>query len=87
MNSLSHWRVTARKVIDRVVRQNPGATAGELRKLVSKAYPFGERKHWPYKQWLREVNERLGPPSTTVRPPACGHRKPTFGCRACIQRK
>jgi hypothetical protein len=31
----------------------------ELRKRLSAAYPFGERKYWPYKVWLSEVNRTI----------------------------
>lgn len=60
----SHWRRDARAVIDRVVAENPGKTPEELIELVDAAYPFGERKMWPYKMWLlerRAFRQRLYP--------------------------
>lgn len=51
----SHWRLHARTVIYEVAKRNPKATDKELRSLLSKAYPFGERKMLPYKMWLLEV--------------------------------
>ena len=52
---MSHWRAVAIDVIDEVVSDNPGLAEKELRKKISEAYPFGERKYWPYKVWLSEV--------------------------------
>ena len=28
----------------------------KLRRKISEAYPFGERKYYPYKEWLAEVS-------------------------------
>ena len=55
----SSWRKSAREVITKVVEENPDASIEELRKLVSDAYPFGERKYHPYKMWLSAVKELL----------------------------
>jgi hypothetical protein len=57
----SSWREESRKVIQTVMDQNPGLETAELKKLISAAYPFGERKHWPYQCWLSEVREALKP--------------------------
>jgi hypothetical protein len=40
-----------RETIERVGCEDEKA----LRKAISEAYPFGQRKHWPYKVWLSEV--------------------------------
>lgn len=54
----SHWRTASRKVIDKVITDNPDLKGTpELWKLVSKAYPFGQRSLTPYKMWLKEVRE------------------------------
>ena len=34
-------------------------TESELRRILSKKYPFGERLHHPYKVWLRCVDEAI----------------------------
>jgi len=59
------WRDQAAIVISDVLRQNPDAGQKELRKLISAAYPFGERKYYPYKIWCDEVNRQLGPQQKT----------------------
>jgi len=56
-----YWTTESLKVIGRVKAENPGATPEDLRKLVSKAYPFGERKHYPYRAWQAAVLKELGP--------------------------
>lgn len=56
----SHWRITARQVIGRVIAQNPELSGERLRAAVSDAYPFGPRAYYPYKIWLSEVNLQLG---------------------------
>lgn len=53
------WREFSYQVITKVVEENPNASIEELRKLVSAAYPFGERKYHPYKIWLSAVKEIL----------------------------
>lgn len=58
---MATWRDKAATVISDVIRQNPGMEQKELRKLISAAYPFGERKHHPYKIWCDEVKRQLGP--------------------------
>lgn len=54
------WRERSIEVIDAVKRANPGADRETLRRLVSEAYPFGERRFHPYKVWLGVVRELLG---------------------------
>lgn len=49
------WKDAAQQVIREVEEQHPDSTDEELRTLISAAYPFGERRMWPYKVWLREV--------------------------------
>lgn len=55
------WYDESIAVIRQVVRDNPNVPEAELRRLVSKAYPFGPRQHWPYKAWCKAVNAILGP--------------------------
>lgn len=52
---IGHWEKLAGPVIDRTIRLNPTADEKALRAALSKAYPFGERRHWPYKVWCRLV--------------------------------
>jgi hypothetical protein len=33
----------------------PGTSESEIRRQVREAYPFGERKYWPYKAWIARV--------------------------------
>jgi len=56
----SHWRDACRPIIARVIAKNPSADEKELRRLLSLAYPFGERARYPYKVWLSEIRLQLG---------------------------
>jgi hypothetical protein len=49
------WGKYSRQVIDQVVQANPNTPPAGLVKLISKAYPFGQRYGWPYQSWLRQV--------------------------------
>lgn len=52
------WKEDAHHHIAKVVRENPGVTEEKaLRKLISAAYPFGERRMYPYKAWCQAVKE------------------------------
>lgn len=53
------WDVISCRTIERVIRENQGADLKTLRKRISEAYPFGQRKYWPYKCWCREVKKAL----------------------------
>ncbi len=53
------WRNISKSAIARVVAENPGAGGLELKKLLQKAYPFGERRNHPYKIWRDEVKKTL----------------------------
>lgn len=53
------WRDKCKPIIVRVILDNPGLEEKELRKLISKEYPFGERAMHPYKIWLSEVKKQL----------------------------
>jgi hypothetical protein len=56
---MSRWRTTSRSVIRDVIAKHPQLVTKEglpeLFKIVSKAYPFGQRSHHPYKMWGKEV--------------------------------
>jgi len=55
--SNSHRRRTARTIIMRVIADNPTLKTDlhALFKVISKAYPWGERRLHPYKMWCKEV--------------------------------
>jgi len=57
---MGRWRDASDEVIMAVIRENPDLNGKELRKKISKAYPFGERAMWPYKVWLSAVKFHLG---------------------------
>jgi hypothetical protein len=64
----SRWRLRARPIIAQILREHPDADERELRRLISAAYPFGERAMHPYKCWLTEVREQLDVHFRRVRP-------------------
>ena len=55
MSTGSHWRDRARPIIQSVLSAWNGVDEKELRKALHEAYPFGERKMYPYKVWLSEI--------------------------------
>ena len=69
----SYWRKTSELVIQQVINnflEEEGLKSlmevsydqrQELRRKISAAYPFGERKYYPYKMWLAEIKAQLGP--------------------------
>ncbi len=58
---MSSWYDQARGYIRAVDAGLPADISFEDRKkAVSAAYPWGERKMWPYKAWLRAQKEYLG---------------------------
>lgn len=56
--SFKTWRDAARSVIVPLIDEL-GIDHPELRKRLSAAYPFGERKYHPYKIWLSEVKHQI----------------------------
>ena len=51
----STWRKHANLVLEGVFIHGsvyPGMSDRQLRAILVAAYPFGERKFWPYKVWL-----------------------------------
>jgi hypothetical protein len=56
----SYWREKCRTIIARVIAENKGADEQQIRKALSDAYPFGERKYHPYKVWLDEIAVQMG---------------------------
>jgi hypothetical protein len=54
------WREISRPIIEDVIRTVGKDDPKALRKAISAAYPFGERRYWPYKAWLAEVKAQIG---------------------------
>lgn len=53
------WREHAAPIIDRVLDETAGKSLTEIRKALRLAYPYGERKMYPYKIWCDEINKQL----------------------------
>lgn len=49
------WSEDSRRIVGEVIAGYKGSDEKELRKLISAAYPFGERAMWPYKCWCKTV--------------------------------
>jgi hypothetical protein len=56
----SYWRIKCRPIIEKIVLENKDKPEIEVRKLLSAAYPFGERRYHPYKVWLDEIKRQTG---------------------------
>lgn len=61
------WRSTAVRVVREVLARTAGQSPAEIRKALAAAYPFGERRYWPYKVWLSEVARQTGRHKTPTR--------------------
>lgn len=57
---MSHWRDRCKPIISKVIADNKGEDEQTIRKALFNAYPFGERKMYPYKVWLSEIAVQLG---------------------------
>ena len=59
------WYTTAYKIISEQTQEMKECGITDIKRqmqLVSKNYPFYERKYWPYKAWLRAKKDFfLGP--------------------------
>ena len=53
------WRDIARPIVAAAIKKSGHLPYKELKRAVSKAYPFGEREYHPYKIWLNEVQRQL----------------------------
>jgi hypothetical protein len=59
-----YWRGIAAPIIAETIKANKGKTRKEIKAALREAYPFGERRMWPYKVWLSEIRNQLdGKPS------------------------
>ena len=54
------WRQLCAPVIHRVLVEQIFSDPKKIRKALREAYPFGERKYWPYKVWLDEIKRQRG---------------------------
>ena len=61
----SQWRTESRKVILSIMAAIGTKDMVLLKREISKAYPFGDRKYFPYKIWCDEVRKQLGIPKKT----------------------
>ena len=53
------WRQHCTPIIAQIIAQNPDLSEKELRKVISAAYPYGQRAMHPYKVWCSEVNKQV----------------------------
>ncbi len=56
----SYWRKIAAPIIAGVLAETNGMPAKEIRAALRQAYPFGVRRHHPYRIWLDEVRVQTG---------------------------
>jgi hypothetical protein len=54
------WRDAARPRIAAVIERVGRSDMVRLRKALREAFPWGQRRNWPYKIWRDECNEQLG---------------------------
>lgn len=54
------WRERAAPVITEVLNRTRGADEQTIKRELREAYPFGARRHHPYKIWLDEVQRQRG---------------------------
>lgn len=57
---VSHWRRVAAPIIARVLAEAKGQMDAKVRAALRAAYPFGLRRHHPYKIWLDEIRIQTG---------------------------
>jgi hypothetical protein len=72
MASTSYWRKESQRAIARVLERNPGLVDFDILEAIDKAYPFGPRKHLPYKMWLDERKKTMARISTNPILRVCG---------------
>jgi hypothetical protein len=56
----SSWRSSAAPIIARVLAETAGKPPEEVRAALRAAYPFGVRRHHPYRIWCDEVRVQTG---------------------------
>ena len=67
MEGTVNWKKAARETIDQALNEGrrEGLEGRDLERHVRSQYPFGLRKHWPYKVWLKEIR-RVFPSPTKI---------------------
>lgn len=55
----TRWRTHSKEVIATITRDMGIDDPDALEKAIRKAYPFGERAHWPYKVFCEEVRRHM----------------------------
>ncbi len=53
------WREQCRPIIAEVIKTVGLDDMKVLRKALRDAYPYGERKMWPYKVWCSEIRKQM----------------------------
>lgn len=53
------WRDSCRFKIAKVITDTGTSDIKKLRRALREAYPFGERKYWPYKVWCSEIRNQI----------------------------
>ena len=64
------WRDMCRPIIAKVISEVGKEDKKALRVALREAYPFGDRRYWPYKVWLDEIKVQLGKRKYGARRPA-----------------
>ena len=54
-----NWREQSAAVIAKVISEHGTEDNNALRRAISQAYPFGERRYYPYKIYLDETKKQL----------------------------
>jgi len=57
---MTSWRTRAAPIIRQVLAVTQGKPEQEIRAALRAAYPFGERKYYPYDVWLDEIKRQRG---------------------------
>lgn len=52
------WRHIAAPIIAQVLDDTMGQSEPDIKQALYDAYPFGERKYFPYKVWLDEIKRQ-----------------------------
>lgn len=53
------WGNISKRVIAKVIEENPDVDYKAFKKLLREAYPFGERAMFPYKAWCKAQKNAL----------------------------
>lgn len=69
------WTDRSSEWLQEQVKAHPDMPKPELRKLLSKEYPFAERSGWAYKAWLKAMRAYFNPQA--ARPVRNGATQPS----------